>query len=101
MEEKNTIVLTLENDVDVTCEVIAVFEADNEKEYIALLPLDENGENETNEVYLYRYLENEDGSFDMANIEDDDEYDIAADAFDEILDELAFEDLGGDDFDEE
>ena len=27
------------------------------KKYIALLPLDENGENEDGEVYLYRYYE--------------------------------------------
>ncbi len=98
MEEKNTIVLTLENDVDVTCEVVTVFEASNGRDYIALLPLDESGENEDGEVYLYRYVIDENGNPDLENIEDDDEYDIAADGFDEVLDAMEF---GDDDFDEE
>ena len=38
-----------------------------EKEYIALLPLDENGQNEDGEVYLYRYTV-ENGSPKLENI---------------------------------
>ena len=51
-------------------------------EYIALLPLDENGEaNESGDVFIYRY-EEIDGEPNLSNIEEDEEYDAAADAFD-------------------
>ena len=65
----------------------------DEKEYIALLPLDEEGDNEDGEVYIYRYVETADGEPTLENIEDDDEYEAAADAFDEWLDEQEFEDM--------
>ena len=56
------------------------------------LPLDENLEpNEAGDVYLYQYNETEDGEPDLGNIEDDDEYEIAADAFDEWMDSQEFD----------
>ncbi len=36
---------------------INIFEAD-EKQYIALLPLDENGDNTDGQIYLYRFIDN-------------------------------------------
>ena len=93
-EEVLTVTLTLDNDEVVECAVLTTYEA-NGKEYIALLPLDENGESESGDVYLYRYAE-VDGEPTLENIEDDDEYEIAADAFDEWMDEQDFEDMYGD-----
>ena len=90
-EEVMTVTLTLDNDEVVECAVLTTYEA-NDKEYIALLPLDENGESESGDVYLYRYAE-VDGEPTLENIEDDDEYEIAADAFDEWMDEQEFEEL--------
>ena len=90
-EEVMTVTLTLDDDSVVECEVITIYEA-NGKDYIALLPLDENGESESGDVYLYRYAE-VDGEPTLENIEDDDEYEIAADAFDEWMDEQDFEEL--------
>ena len=90
-EEVMTVTLTLDDDSVVECEVITIYEA-NGKDYIALLPLDENGESESGDVYLYRYTE-ENGEPSLENIEDDDEYEIAADAFDEWMDEQDFEEL--------
>lgn len=84
-----TVTLTLNDDTDVTCAVINIFPA-GDKHYIALLPLDENGQNTDGEVYLYRYYEDEYGNPNLDNIESDEEYEIAADAFDEILDEAQF-----------
>lgn len=49
-----TVTLTLDDDSTVECAIVGIFDA-AEKEYIALLPLDENGQNEDGEVYLYRY----------------------------------------------
>ena len=91
MEEVITVTLTLDNDEVVECAVLTTYEA-NGKEYIALLPLDENGESESGDVYLYRYSE-VDGEPTLENIEDDDEYEIAADAFDEWMDEQEFEEM--------
>lgn len=90
-EEVVTVTLTLDNDEVVECAVLTVYTA-NEKEYIALLPLNEEGESEDGDVYLYRY-EEVDGEPTLSNIEDDDEYEIAADAFDEWMDEQEFEEL--------
>ena len=54
--------------------------------------LNEEGESEDGDVYLYRY-EEVDGEPTLSNIEDDDEYEVAADAFDEWMDEQEFEEL--------
>ncbi len=88
-EEVVTVTLTLDNDEVVECAVLTTY-AVNDQEYIALLPLNEDGENEDGDVYLYRYGE-EDGEPTLANIEDDEEYEIAADGFDEWLDTQEFE----------
>ena len=88
-EEVVTVTLTLDNDEVVECAVLTVYTA-NDKEYIALLPLNEEGESEDGDVYLYRY-EEVDGEPTLSNIEDDDEYEVAADAFDEWMDEQEFD----------
>lgn len=90
-EEVVTVTLTLDNDEVVECAVLTVYTA-NDKEYIALLPLNEEGESEDGDVYLYRY-EEVDGEPTLSNIGDDDEYEVAADAFDEWMDEQEFEEL--------
>lgn len=90
--EEVTVTLTLDNDEEVECAVLTIYTVDN-KDYIALLPLDEEGDNEEGEVYIYRYIETADGEPTLENIEDDDEYEAAADAFDEWLDEQEFEEL--------
>ena len=90
MDEYMTVELTLDNDEVVECAILTLFEAGG-KEYIALLPLNEDGD-----VYLYRYTEDANGEPELENIEDDDEYEIAADAFDEWMDTQEFEESGDD-----
>jgi len=90
--EEVTVTLTLDNDEVIECAVLTIYNVE-EKEYIALLPLDEEGDNEEGDVFIYRYVETEDGEPTLENIEDDDEYEAAADAFDEWLDEQEFEDM--------
>ena len=90
-EEQITVTLTMEDDEEIDCAVLTTYSA-NGREYIALLPLNEEGESEDGDVYLYRY-EEVDGEPTLGNSEDDDEYDIAADAFDEWMDEQEFEEL--------
>ena len=87
------VTLSLDDDSEVECAILTIFDVE-EQNYIALLPLDENGEgNEEGEVFIYRYNEDDEGNPSLENIEDDDEYEAVADRFDELLDEEAFEEL--------
>ena len=86
-----TVTLTLDNDETVECAILTIFPV-NGRDYIALLPLDENGENEDGEVYLYRY-DNSTGSPVLDNIEDDDEYEAVADMFDQMLDAAEYDEM--------
>ena len=90
-----TVTLTLDDDSEIECVVLNIFSA-GDREYIALLPM-EGAESEEGEVYLYRYSEDENGQPNLENIEDDDEYEIVADAFDELLDEQEYDELVGED----
>ena len=94
-DEEMTVTLTLDDGTDLECVVLTIFEA-ADREYIALLPLDGN-EAEDGEVYLYRYEEDADGNPSLDNIEDDDEYEVVADAFDELLDDQEFDEIVGED----
>ena len=94
-EEEMTVTLTLDDDTEVECVVLTIFTA-GERDYIALLPM-EGEDSEEGEVYLYRYSEAEDGTPVLDNIEDDDEYEIVADAFDEMLDDQEYDELVGED----
>ena len=90
-DEEMTVTLTLDDGTDLECVVLTIFEA-ADREYIALLPLDGN-EAEDGEVYLYRYTEDANGNPDIQNIESDEEYEIVADAFDELLDTEGYEEI--------
>lgn len=88
-----TVTVNMDDGSVVECAILTIYEA-GERDYIALLPLNEDGEQESSEVYLYRYTTTEAGPT-LENIESDEEYEIAADRFDELLDELQYEeDLG-------
>lgn len=90
-QEEMTVTLTLDDDTEVECVVLTIFTV-KEKDYIALLPM-EGQEAEEGEVFLYRYSESKDGQPVLDNIENDDEYEIVADAFDELLDEREYDEL--------
>ncbi len=90
-----TVELELENGENVTCAVITIFTVE-ERDYIVLLPLDEDGNNDDGEVWFYRYSENMDDPSEepvLDFIEDDEEYERVADAFDEYLDDCEFDEL--------
>ena len=91
--EAITVTLTLENDAELECAVLSIFEAE-EREYIALLPLDENGDNDDGQVFLYRFIDNgEDAEPDLENIEDDQEFERVSNAFNELMEEQDFADI--------
>ena len=88
-----TVTLTLENNEELECAVLNIFEAD-EKEYIALLPLDENGDNTDGQIYLYRFIDNgEEEEPGLENIEEDEEFDRVSAIFNEWLDTQDFGDI--------
>ena len=98
-EEEMTVTLTLDDGSTVECVVLTIFETTNGNDYIALLPI-EGPEAETGEVFLYRYTEDEAGTPNLANIEDDEEFEIVSDAFDEFLDEQEYDELVDEDDEE-
>ena len=94
-DEEMTVTLDLEDGTTVTCSVVTILTV-NKQDYIALLPLDEEGENEDGEVWFYRYSENEKNPNEepeLSYIDDDEEYEIVSDAFDEYLDNVEFDEL--------
>ena len=94
-QEEMTVTLTLDDGSELECIVLTIFPA-GERDYIALLPT-EGAEAEEGEVYLYRYSEDGEGTPDLQNIEDDEEYEIVADAFDELLDAEEYDEIVGED----
>ncbi|MBP5326059.1 MAG: DUF1292 domain-containing protein [Pseudobutyrivibrio sp.] len=81
------VTLNLDDGSEVTCEIITIFELD-EQDYIVLIPLDDKGEpNEDGEVYIYRYFEDETGAPSLENILSDEEYAAVSKRFEELLSE--------------
>ena len=81
-DENMTVTLTLDDDSELECAVVAIFPVQG-KDYIALLPLNE----EIDEVYLYRFKHNADEDIELENIEDDAEFEAVSDAYDALVDE--------------
>lgn len=94
-DEEMTVTIELDDGQSITCAIITILTV-NEKDYIILLPLDENGQNDDGEVWIYGYREDEsdpDAEPELFFIEDDDEYEAVSDAFDEYLDNAEFDEL--------
>lgn len=94
-KEEMTVDLELDDGSQVTCAVVTILTV-ADRDYIALLPLDEAGENVDGEVWFYRYSENPkdpNEEPELGYIEDDEEYEAVADAFDEFLDAAEFDEF--------
>ena len=77
--------------------MLTIFETDG-REYIALLPLDENGDNEDGQVYLYRFIDHgEDEEPGLENILEDEEFERVSEAFNSWMEEQDFGDIDLDD----
>ena len=95
LDEEMTVELNLEDGSTVVCAIITILDVYGQ-DYIVLLPLDENGENEDGEVWFYRYSENPDDPNEepeLGFIDSDEEYEAVADAFDEYLDSVEFDEI--------
>ena len=92
--EELTVTLTLDNDEEVECVILAIFEVtDLDHEYIALTPLEEEDDSDELTILFYRFKEMEDGEPELSNIEDNEEYERVAETFDEWLDLEDLEDF--------
>ena len=92
-ETDMTVDIELEDGSNVTCAIVTILTV-NEKDYIVLLPLNEDGQSDDGEVWFYGYKEDEEDPNvepELIYIDDDDEYEAVADAFDEFLDNEEFE----------
>ncbi len=95
--EEMTVELELDDGSHVVCSIVTILECQG-KDYIVLLPLDENSENHDGEVWFYRYYEEKtDPNAEpiLEYIDDDEEYEIVADVFDEFLDNAEFDEYMG------
>lgn len=93
--EEMTVTLDLDDGTSVECAIVTILTV-HDRDYIVLLPLNENGDNEEGTVWFYRYHENEKEPNEepvLEYIEDDEEYEIVADAFDEYLDNVEFDEI--------
>lgn len=69
-----TVTLLLDDDTELTCPVLDLFEI-NEQEYIALFhPVDET-------ALLYRFHEHEDGGIEIESLSSDEEFDLVSKTF--------------------
>ncbi len=102
-DEEMTVTMELEDGTSVTCAILTILEVEN-KDYIVLMPLDENGENSDGEFWFYGYSENPDDPNEepeLIYIESDEEYEMVAEAFDEYLDSVEFDELVDEEADED
>ena len=90
-DEADDIRVTLDTEEgEIVCRILTIFDVDG-KDYIALMPLDEKGnDNAEGAVYLYAYAEDEQGLPSIEYISDEDEYEAVADRYDELLDEAFY-----------
>lgn len=83
-----TVSIELDDGSTMECAVLLIYTVDD-KEYIAVQPMEDLSDPE-GRVFIYGYGVDEHNVPELINIEDDDEFDAAIDAFEEHLDEVDF-----------
>ena len=92
-KDRDTMTLDLDDGGKLACIVLNDFPVNN-REYIALLPMNDEGHVEEDaQIFLYRFEELGDDEVNLETIEDDDEFELVSDYFDEMLDEQEFNEL--------
>ena len=92
-KDRDTMTLDQDDGGKLECIVLNVFPVNN-REYIALLPMNDEGHVEEDaQIFLYRFEELGDDEVNLETIEDDDEFELVSDYFDEMLDEQEFNEL--------
>ncbi len=78
------VTINLDDGEELDCEIMTIFSL-NDQDYIVLLPVDEFGEPYDDNVLIYRYFEDEEGSPSLDNIQSDEEYERVTRYFDAIF----------------
>ena len=92
-KDRDTMTLDLDDGGKLECIVLNVFPVNN-RVYIALLPMNDEGHVEEDaQIFLYRFEELGDDEVNLETIEDDDEFELVSDYFDEMIDEQEFNEL--------
>lgn len=82
-EGYQTITLTLEDDSEMVCIVLGIFECEG-NEYIALLP---ENEEDGEDVFIYKYKEINEEEVELDTIESEEEFEKVSKTFEEIFDD--------------
>lgn len=86
IDNEDQMTLYLDDGTELVCDVVGIFN-DGEQDYIALFPAD--GDDDA-DIFLYRFsMENDDfDSIKLENIETDEEFDRAAEAFEAYMEQI-------------
>lgn len=88
-DEELFVTLTLDDDSEVECQVLTIFEAEGQ-DYIVLFPIDD-AEAEEGEVFIYRYFEDAEGNPSLDNIETEEEFEMVSEIFDQLVEDGEFD----------
>lgn len=91
--DQGTVDIELDDGRLISCAPMIVLTVES-KDYIVLLPLDENGQNNDGNVWFYEFIwENQKQDPELGYISEDEEYEKVAEAFDLYLDDAEFDEL--------
>ncbi len=102
--DENTVdqvTLTLEDDSELVCDILAIFPFED-KEYIALVPQYPEGspEADNGDIFLYGFVDKGD-DIELIDIDDEEEFEKISEAFDEYMDSAEFDEMFGEDGEDE
>ena len=84
--EKQTMTITTDDDQEVECQVIGIFQA-KEQKYIVLLPKNSSD----GEGWLFRFYQEKGDNPRLENIEDSHEYEFAGAVFEHLMNNVHYE----------
>ena len=79
-EDNLTVTILLDDDTEIECSIEAVFPV-QDVDYVALSEIGSR----TEEVFLYRFKQDYDNGISLENIDDDEEFEMVADAYDALM----------------
>lgn len=86
IDNEDKMTLYLDDGTEMVCDVVGIFD-NGENDYIALFP--EDGDDDS-EIFIYRFIMEDDDfeNIKLENIESDEEFDSAAEAFEAYMEQI-------------
>lgn len=92
-EKDDKIYITADNGEEKECEILFTYHCpENDKDYVVLVPEENSDDEDEATFYAFSYIETEDGSGELYNIDDQAEFDM----LEEVINQY-YADLYGDD----